>query len=72
MISTPATDWLQAEFEQVTKHRLWKSPDRHCDPHWQGGPCVIRPMIELRPLTDAGESMKVTYADYANAERWWL
>lgn len=72
MTSTPALEWLHGEFEQVIKRRHWKSPDRHDDPHWHGGPSVIRPMIEFRPITDVGEPMKVTYADYANPDRWWL
>ena len=72
MTSTPALEWLQAEFEQVTRNRRWKSPDRHCDQYWHGGPSAIRPMIQLLPITDAGEPMTVTYADYANPERWWL
>jgi hypothetical protein len=72
MTSTPALQWLQAEFEQAATHRRWKSPDRHCDPHWHGGPTVIRPMIQLRTITHGGTPMTVTYADYADPDRWWL
>ena len=36
------------------------------------GPAVIRPMIELISVMDAGEPMRVTSADYADPGRWWL
>jgi hypothetical protein len=72
MTTPPALDWLQAELDQAIRHRPWRSADRRDDPRWHGGPSVIRPMIQLRPITDAGEPMKVTYADYHDPERWWL
>ncbi len=36
------------------------------------GPAVIRPMIQLRSIMDAGTPMTVTASDYADPERWWL
>jgi hypothetical protein len=36
------------------------------------GPAVIKPMIQLRSIMDAGTPMTVTAADYADPERWWL
>jgi hypothetical protein len=36
------------------------------------GPAVIKPMIQLRSIMDAGTPMRVTLADYADPERWWL
>ena len=36
------------------------------------GPAVIKPMIQLRSELDRCPSMRVTPADYADPDRWWL
>ena len=71
MTSTPATEWLHEQFEQVLQrhagdfryapgHRKWRGPE------------AIRPMIELLPEADAATSMRVTTGDYGDPDRWWL
>jgi len=39
---------------------------------WFAGPSVIRPMIQLISLMDAGAPMRVRQADYNDPGRWWL
>ena len=64
MTSTPALDWLDAEF---AGHSLIDVRDTG-----EPGPAVIKPMIQLRSVMDGGTPMTVTSSDYADPERWWL
>ena len=69
MTTTPALDWLDAQFEDVARrhdgdfryapgHRKWRGPDH------------VRPMIELLSVMDAGPSMRVIPRDYDDPDRW--
>jgi hypothetical protein len=71
MTATPATDWLDARFEQAAErfagdfryaagHRKWRGPDH------------VRPMIEFLSVMDAGPSMRTVPSDYHDPLRWWL
>jgi hypothetical protein len=71
MTSTPALDWLDAQFEQAAQrhagdfryapgHRKWHGPEH------------VRPMIELLSVMDAGPCMRVIPADYDDPEAWRL
>jgi hypothetical protein len=71
MTASPVIEWLDDHFEQVAKrhagdfgyapgHRKWR------------GPSEVRPMIELLPVMDAGNWMRVTPGDYDDPGRWWL
>lgn len=69
MTTTPAIDWLDAQFEDVAQrhqgdfrsapaHRKWHGPDH------------VRPMIEFLSVMDAGSSMRVIPRDYDDPDRW--
>jgi hypothetical protein len=64
MTSTLTRDWLN-------DHRADRCPICVLDAK-APGPAVIKPMIQLRSIMDAGTPMTVTAADYADPERWWL
>jgi hypothetical protein len=63
MTANPATDWLDAQFEQIVKRyrgRFRRAPGYR---QWTG-PAEIQPMIELKSVTDAGSPMRVFRYDY--------
>jgi hypothetical protein len=64
MTSTLTPDWID---DHVTDQRSIRVLDAKAP-----GPAVIKPMIQLRWIMDAGTPMTVTAADYADPERWWL
>jgi hypothetical protein len=69
MTSNPATDWLDAQFEQVAQRH---AADVGCAPahrKWHG-PDNVRPMIEFLSVMDAGPSMRVIPGDYDDPGRW--
>jgi hypothetical protein len=57
--------------EGIDDHRTGRCPICVLDVK-APGPAVIKPMIQLRSIMDAGTPMTVTAADYADPERWWL
>jgi hypothetical protein len=65
MTSTPALEWLEDQFTDLST--TWGFPDTKTP-----GTAVIKPMIQLRSVMDAGKPMTVTSADYAGPQRWWL
>jgi hypothetical protein len=71
MTSTPAIEWLHADFEQGLRRYERKRRRGALDREWRG-PSAIRPMIQLRPSLDRCPPMRVTQADYHDPERWWL
>ncbi len=68
---TGAVRSLEAGFGQAIKRYGKAIRSAPCDPWWRG-PVSIRPMIEFRPVMDAGEAMRVIPDDYDDPERWWL
>jgi hypothetical protein len=65
MTSPPVLDWLEDQFTGLWT--TWGFLDKRTP-----GTSVIKPMIQLRSIMDAGQPMTVTSADYADPERWWL
>ena len=65
MTSTLAIKWLEDQFTGL--RTTWGLPDIKAP-----GTSVIKPMIQLRSVMDAGQPMTVTSADYADPQRWWL
>ena len=71
MTTTPAIEWLNADFEDAhRRYQRWLR-SRTLDEDWNG-PSAVRPIIQLRTLLDGGTSMTVAQADYADPDRWWL
>jgi hypothetical protein len=68
MITNPATDWLDAQFEQLTEGHAGRY--RYAPGHqkWRG-PAEIRPMIELLSVMDAGQPMRIIPRDYDDPAR---
>ena len=66
-----AIDWLHAEFEHGLQRYQRKLRHGALDRQWRG-PAAVRPMIQLRSELDRCPSMRVTQADYADSDRWWL
>lgn len=71
MTASPAVNWLDARFEQITErhagdfryapaHRKWHGPDQ------------VRPMIELLSVMDAGTCMRIIPGDYDDPQGIWL
>ena len=71
MTSTPAIEWLHADFEQGLQRYQRKLRHGALDREWHG-PLAVRPMIQLRSELDRCTSMRVTPADYRDPDRWWL
>jgi hypothetical protein len=72
MTTSPATEWLEADFDKTMKRfRRDFGGTAPSSPKWRG-PSFLRPMIQFRSLLDGGKSMRVSPADYADPERWWL
>jgi hypothetical protein len=71
MTTSPAIEWLDAQFEQIAHRRA--GDFRHAPGHrkWHG-PSDVRPMIELLSVMDAGPSMRVIPRDYDDPGRWLL
>ena len=72
MTSTPALDWLDAQFEEIMLR--YAGDFRYAAGHrtkWRG-PAHVRPMIELLSVMDAGACMRVAPCDYDDPDRWWL
>jgi hypothetical protein len=71
MTANPVIEWLDDHFEQAVERH--KGDYRYAPGHrkWRG-PSHVRPMIELLPVTDAGNWMRVTLGDYDDPGRWWL
>jgi hypothetical protein len=69
----PAVTCLETKFEQIiSRHGKALSAGYAPGGRWWRGPWTIRPMIELLPVMDAGQPMRVVPHDYADPERWWL
>jgi hypothetical protein len=60
MTSTPAIEWLKATFN-IRYRKAFDHAFRN-----------VGPMIRLKSDMDAGQPMRVTSADYADPQRWWL
>ena len=72
MTSTPALEWLEADFENTMKRfRRDFGGTAPSNPKWHG-PSYLRPMIQLRSIMDGGMPMHVVPSDYGDPERWWL
>jgi len=71
MTSTPATEWLDGEFERTAQPRRQDFHDPLSGQPWPG-PAVIRSMIQLISVMDTGEPMAVRQVDYKDSQRWWL
>ena len=70
MTTTPAIDWLNARFEEITQR--YAGDFRYAPGHrkkWHG-PEHVRPIIELLSVMDAGPSMRVIPRDYDDPDRW--
>jgi len=67
----PAIDWLNADFEDGLQRYQRKLRHGALDRQWRG-PAAVKPMIQLRSELDRCPSMRVTPADYADPDRWWL
>jgi hypothetical protein len=70
MTATPALDWLNTRFDQITQR--YAGDFRHAAGHRQKwhGPEHVRPMVELLSVMDAGPPMRVIPADYDDPDRW--
>jgi len=71
MTSTPVLDWLDADFDHGLQRYQRKLRRGAHDTHWHG-PLAVRPMIELIAPYHRCAPMRVTPADYADPDRWWL
>ena len=71
MTGQPALDWLDADFDQGLQRYQHKLCCGAHDKQWQG-PLAVRPMIELISPYHRCAPMRVTPADYADPDRWWL
>ena len=71
MNPAPAIDWLTADFEDGLQRYQRKLRHGALDRQWRG-PAAVKPMIQLRSELDRCPSMRVTPADYADPDRWWL
>ena len=71
MNPAPAIDWLNADFEDGLQRYQRKLRHGALDRQWRG-PAAVKPMIQLRSELDRCPSMRVTPADYADPDRWWL
>jgi hypothetical protein len=71
MNPAPAIDWLNADFEDGLQRYQRKLRHGALDRQWRG-PAAVKPMIALRSELDRCPSMRVTPADYADPDRWWL
>jgi hypothetical protein len=72
MTTTPALDWLNARFDDITER--YAGDFRYAAGHrkkWHG-PEHVRPMIEFLSVMDAGPSMRVIRCDYDDPDRWLL
>jgi len=68
---SPALDWLDADFDHGLQRYQRKLRRGAHDTHWHG-PLAVRPMIELIAPYHRCAPMRVTPADYADPDRWWL
>ena len=71
MTGQPALDWLDADFDHGLQRYQRKLRRGAHDTHWHG-PLAVRPMIELIAPYHRCAPMRVTPADYADPDRWWL
>jgi hypothetical protein len=71
MTTTPALQWLDAEFSKITKRFARDFRAGPSSKSWHG-PSYIRPMIQLRSVMDGGTAMRVCADDYGDPDRWWL
>jgi hypothetical protein len=71
MTSTPATEWLDADFEQVAERFAGDFRYAAGQRKWHG-PEHVRPMIEFLSVMDAGTPMRTVPGDYHDPDRWWL
>jgi hypothetical protein len=70
MTTTPALDWLNARFDQITAR--YAGDFRYAPGHrktWHG-PEHVRPMIEFLSVMDAGPPMRVIPGDDDDPDRW--
>ena len=71
MTGQPALDWLAADFDQGLQRYEQKIRRGALDEQWSG-PLLVRPMFELISPNHRCTPMRVTQADYADPDRWWL
>jgi len=71
MTGQPALDWLDADFDHGLQRYEQKIRRGAPDEQWSG-PLLVRPMFELIALYHRCAPMRVTPADYADPDRWWL
>jgi len=71
MNGQPALDWLDADFDQGLERYQQKLRRGALDKQWSG-PLAVRLMIELISPYHRCSPMRVTQADYADPDRWWL
>jgi len=71
MNGQPALDWLDADFGQGLERYQQKLRRGALGKQWSG-PLAVRLMIELISPYHRCSPMRVTQADYADPDRWWL
>jgi hypothetical protein len=70
--TSPAAEWLEVDFDKTMKRFRRDFGGTAPNSSTWHGPSYLRPMIQLRSLLDGGTAMRVSAADYADPERWWL